>query len=61
MGFSVVCQASTCKKLWENNQGNDYGTHKFDAKHVRAFFKVLKLKCGCRKHVGVGDMWVWRT
>ena len=33
MGFSVVFQARTGKKLWENNHGNNYGTRKFDAKH----------------------------
>jgi hypothetical protein len=33
MGFSVVFQASTGKKLRENNHGSNYGTRKFDAKH----------------------------
>ena len=33
MFFSVVLQASTGKKLQENNHGNNYGTRKFDAKH----------------------------
>ena len=33
MGYSVVFQAITGKKLQENNRGNNYGTHRFDAKH----------------------------
>ena len=33
MGFSVVFQASTGKKLRENNHGNNYGTREIDAKH----------------------------
>jgi hypothetical protein len=33
MFFSLVLQASTGKKLRENNHGNNYGTRKFDAKH----------------------------
>ena len=33
MAFSVVFQASTGKKLRENDYGNNNGTHKFDAKH----------------------------
>ena len=33
MGFSVVFQASTGKKLRENNHRNNHRTRKFDAKH----------------------------
>ena len=33
MGFSVVFQASTGKKLRENNNCNNYGTRKLDVKH----------------------------
>ena len=33
MVFSVAFQASTGKKLWENNHGNDYRTRKCDAEH----------------------------
>ena len=41
MGFSVNFQASAGKKLWENKDGNSYGTCKFDAKHSTITFWYL--------------------
>ena len=38
MVFSLVFQASTDKKLWENNHKNDYETREFDAKHSASVF-----------------------
>ena len=40
MGFFLVFHTSTGKKLRENNHGNNYGMHKFDAKHSAFVVKI---------------------